>query len=199
MPSPYYGLGFAALALGALGLVFALREPSRAPAPRAQDAPPATIPTEMSRELAVLRAEVAALKAQPRSSTATPVDPAPPAALPPPSPPTPVTPEAARAHFDEVIESEPWDPAWAREEERSIGAFVREEAGDGAALESVSCRSSMCRLRVRFADDGGREAFKLKIGLPPLNNGGFYQDEGEGRLVFFAAREGHPLPQVPGS
>lgn len=55
----------------------------------------------------------------------------------------------------------------------------------------------MCRMALRFGDDRSRDAFKLKLGTPPLNNGGFYREQGETGLVYFAARAGHPLPPVP--
>lgn len=192
----------AALALGALGLLVW----SRLGSPRAVDAQaplvaarlqePKTQPSDMERELSLLRAEVAGLKEQvnrpPPAPAAEPVPPDP-----GPEPPKPTTAEAAQAHFERTLEAEPLDATWARAEEQSIRDFVQAEAGEGAALESVSCRSSMCRLRLRFPNDDGRDAFKLKLGLPPLSHGGFYKEEGEAGLAYYAAREGHPLPAVP--
>lgn len=54
----------------------------------------------------------------------------------------------------------------------------------------------MCRMEIRFRDDEARDAFKFKLGTPPLSNGGFYQEQGETELVYFAARAGHPLPPL---
>jgi len=190
--------GVALLFLG----VHSLEKPARSEPQRA----PSSTGTEsraelaaMSRELSLLRAELGAVKdrvyqAPPAPSTREePIsDP-----TPPPSAPQAVTLEAAQAHFDQVFSAEIADPSWARAEEVSIGEFFRREGGDGSSLETITCRSTMCRMQLRFSDDHSRDAFKLKLGTPPLNNGGFYKEQGETELVYFAARAGHPLPPVP--
>jgi hypothetical protein len=188
-----------ALVLGALGLLAwsRLSRPRVAaakPAPATVNRPEQTAPSQVERELARLRAEVAGLKEQ-VNRPPPPAEPSPPE--PEPVAPQPTTAEAAQTHFEHILETEPLDAAWARAEEQSIRDFVQAEAGEGAALESVSCRSSMCRLKLSFPSDGGRDTFKLKLGLPPLSNGGFYKEEGETGLAYYAARAGHPLPAVP--
>ena len=61
----------------------------------------------------------------------------------------------------------------------------------------MTCRSTLCRLQVGFANGRSREGFKQKLGLPPLDKGGFYREEADNKLVYFSAREGRPLPTVP--
>jgi hypothetical protein len=151
----------------------------------------------VGRDLSLMRAELAGLKERvyqaplPASAREEQIT------EPPPSAPEPVTLDAAQVHFDQVFQQEVLDSSWARAEEASIGEFVKREGGDGSSLENVTCRSSMCRMQLRFSDDRSRDAFKLKLGTPPLNNGGFYREQGETGLVYFAARAGHPLATVP--
>lgn len=149
----------------------------------------------LQRDLAWTRAEVNGLKQQ--AAAPAPVVESEPAATAPAALPKAVTVEAAQAHFQSIIEHETLDASWARTEEQSIGDFVRDEGGPGSTLESVTCRSTMCRLQVGFPNRSSREAFKQKLGLPPLNNGGFYREEADNKLVYYSAREGHPLPTVP--
>lgn len=147
----------------------------------------------LQRDLALTRAEVRGLRQErgvpaPTVEATSVAEPAPAAA------PRMVTPEAAQARFQSIIEQEALDASWARSEEQSIRDFVRTE---GASVESLTCRSTMCRLEVGFADAASREGFKQKLGLPPLDKGGFYREQADSRLVFYSAREGHPLPNVP--
>jgi hypothetical protein len=197
-------IGAAALAgTAALGALSLLLRPEQTSGAQRRVAPAAEGGGEVQLaavkgEVASLRAELAALKqraAEPKAE--------PPEEQPEPTEvePTParrgVTPEAAQAHFDALLEHEPLERGWAGAQEASISEFVKHEGGDGTVLESVECRSTLCRLKLRFADGQTRDAFKLKLGMPPLNDGGFYRDQGETGLAYFAARKGHPLPAVP--
>jgi hypothetical protein len=184
-------------------LSFALRPGSIAPAPPSA-APPVSRPdlqlAAVYGEVDSLRAEVAVLRqhlAEPTPPASAPVHEAPEVQPDPAAAPQAVTPERAQAHFDELIEHEAVEPGWARAQEASISDFVKQEGGDGTLLESVQCRTSLCKLKLRFSGDQTRDAFKLKLGLPPLSEGGFYREEGETGLTYFAARKGHPLPAVP--
>jgi len=106
-----------------------------------------------------------------------------------------VKPEAAQAHFQGIIEHEALDASWARAEERSISDFVSEQ--QDSSLTSVTCRSTLCRLEVSFKNNTSLKSFQMKLGLPPLDKGGFFHEEAGNKLVFYSAREGHPLPDVP--
>jgi hypothetical protein len=149
----------------------------------------------LQRDLALTRAEVNGLK-QPAPPPAPAAENEPTEAAPAELPEA-VTVDAAQAHFQGLIDHEALDASWARVEEQTIAAFVREEGGPGSALESVTCRSTMCRLQVGFSNRSARQGFEQKLGLPPLDKGGFYREEADNKLVYYSAREGHPLPTVP--
>lgn len=198
-------------ALAGLGLVAIFcwrtvrpaRAAGRAPVATAESTTESTAQLRaVDRQLSLLRAELAGLKERvyqppPVDSALVAVQDLPPDPAAQGAIPTATTLEAAQTHLDQLFASETTDVAWARTEELNIGEFVRREAGDGSSLDALSCRSSMCRMQVRFRDDQARDAFKLKLGTPPLNNGGFYREQGDTELLYFAARAGHPLPPIP--
>ena len=191
--------GVAVLAVTAINLLLQA-SPARAEArtPSNEESPAQV--AQMYRELSLMRAELAGVKERvyqpPATASSLPVIDAQPVSekIPPPKP---VTLEALHNHFQQVFEGETADASWARAEEATIGEFIQHEGGEGSSLEALSCRRSMCRMQVRFRDDATRDAFKLKLGTPPLSNGGFYQEQGETELLYFAARAGYPLPPLP--
>jgi hypothetical protein len=110
-------------------------------------------------------------------------------------PPAPLDGASMHQGYDTVFEGELTDVAWARNEERAITTFV---SSNGASkLESVECRTHMCRIVVSFSDARSREMFRARIGEPPLDHGGFYHIDSDGnRLTYFEARAGEVLPPL---
>ena len=51
------------------------------------------------------------------------------------------------------LEGEVRESAWASDTETEIADFLRDDAYQGVALESTECRSAMCRVEMRFADE----------------------------------------------
>jgi len=149
--------------------------------------------TAVEGQIGALRVELAALKAAPTSGPAQPtaVESAD-ALLAAPPPATPTTPEELRASLDLAFQSQVIDVAWARAEERAITDFVSLEAPSGK-LESLECRSDLCKMTLKFDSESSLAGFRVKLGAPPLDNGGFYQIE-ETRFTYFTPRKGHTLP-----
>jgi hypothetical protein len=156
-------------------------------------------------EVELLRAEVATLGDQLRArspaaaaSTAPEAPPADAALERDPAPTLPQAvsePAALQASYDAAFDRELADAGWARNEERAIVGFFDTDAAQGARLERVECRESMCRMRIQFQDPAAHQRFLVNLGSPPFDHGGFHRtDETSGALTLYTAREGRSMP-----
>lgn len=182
----------AALAVaGAAYLVIDRPSPTpAAPAPVAHPAPRAA----PSGEVAALRAEVAQVRAAlPRTAPDAP-------ALddPQPAPPEAAAPDPAR--LDELVDTEAYDSSWSGDTERAIAAVIETDAA-GSELIDVTCRTSLCRVVVKHADEPTQLAFLGRVlPSPAFHAAGFAQrftdpdDPSDVRTVVFLARGDQPLP-----
>ena len=185
-----------------LGLRADLR-PSRA-APDAADAPLVRVAMdEGAPDVTELRQRVRSLEQQVRAnseSTASAIAAMPTATSVSSPPPTPeLDGPAVATQLEELIAEQPIDRGWAGGEERTLSEFFRSLApGDGAHLEDLECRNSMCRVQIHFDDEHARQRFTDdRIGQPPFDHGGFYHSDAEtGAFALYTAREGHTLPDV---
>lgn len=76
------------------------------------------------------------------------------------------------AELDRKLQAEPFDPAWVREQEEVISQAIVGRPNDGFDVplpESLdaSCRSSLCRIQMAYADeeDAMQMQAKLTLGL----------------------------------
>jgi len=95
------------------------------------------------------------------------------------------------ARFADALTAEAVDPGWRTKAEGRIRASVAEVAVDGMTLEEVECRSTLCRVRFRFATVQAREANTRVVSLlvPWDSTGIVYRDERDPlRLIVYAAR-----------
>jgi hypothetical protein len=152
-------------------------------------ATPDVVAVQPSAELAGIRAEVARLRTQlPASSRA----PALPEAEPEPAPdPT---------HLDELVATEPDDGAWSGDTERAIATVIASDA-IGSELIDVTCRTSVCRVEVKHADEPTQLAFLGRVlPSPPFHAAGIARrlsapdDPSDVRTIVFLARGDQPLP-----
>ena len=59
--------------------------------------------------------------------------------------------------LDAAMRTTAIDPSWSAQSEASLRNRFAEQAWTGASLDEASCRSRLCRVRVRFATMGARD------------------------------------------
>jgi len=108
-----------------------------------------------------------------------------------------------RAHrrmalFADALAAEPDDPTWSGQAAQRLHTSFVERLPSDATLDDVSCRSSLCRIVVRFASV---QAFELGVEhlpmLVPWDTRGFmHPDERDPtRAVIYVGREIAAVPQ----
>src|SRR4051794_23713541 len=138
-----------------------------------------------------------------------PADTAPPEPEPEPTPsatPSEPPPSSLRDMLGRVFEKESIDPKWSHVAERTAETRLRSTMPKGGSLQSVECRSSMCRIQsVHESVDEFQEFVQsafMKIDTQVWNGGSFSTpiEDGERRfpvtIVTFIAREGLALPRT---
>jgi len=106
-----------------------------------------------------------------------------------------IDPAVVRGHYEQLFDEQSVDDAWSRAESTAITQHFVGGAVSGIELRRVDCRTNMCRVELRVADDAKRGPFLRDIGLPPFQHGGYYHNDLESdEIVLFSAREGSPLP-----
>ena len=99
--------------------------------------------------------------------------------------------KARRALFADTLAADPDDPTWSGVATQRIRDSFGERLPSDARLEDVSCRSTLCRITVRFVSaQAGEVGAELLPNLVPWDTKGIiYSDEREPtRVVFYAAR-----------
>jgi hypothetical protein len=111
--------------------------------------------------------------------------------------------EARLKHLDDLATNEARDGAWAPGYERQIETAVSSSvAKDGTAkIESLRCRTSLCRLELSYATPGDQALFmaSFRTHLPPLAAVHFSDTSGANgvpRTTIDLLREGTPVPGV---
>ncbi len=108
------------------------------------------------------------------------------------SPDDPMAPVIAR--LSAVHDREVPDPTWAAKAQLRIDEYVATAIAVPSDV-TASCRSTLCRITMRFADDLGRDEALGAVSLPWDGEGVFRTDPDDPlKVVLYAAREGHPLP-----
>jgi hypothetical protein len=203
--------GIASLALvGGLGRHALSSRDSDDAGPGTAAAPPAALATDVAqlrREVASLRGAVAAGSQGGSSEVGEAASDTPDEAQPPSAEPPPMVGDAERrAFYDDLIEADPLDTAWAGPAEKSLTGALSGEAFRGSTVAAVQCRSTLCRIEVSHADGAAQDAFlPAAMSRPELDSRGLAQriedpDHPERRsTVIFLARQGHPLatPELP--
>lgn len=111
--------------------------------------------------------------------------------------------EEQQALTASAFESEPEDASW---NEREIEQVIRTVLPSGSALQSVSCRSTLCRVETRHPDAAAQRAYVDALGMPrpgeprPFQGALFDQGAPSGngrelRSVTYLVRRGHELPR----
>lgn len=110
--------------------------------------------------------------------------------------------EERRAEFleglDDRLATEPLDPRWRADTERSISTLLPQHMGPGIAVSEVSCGSSVCRAKVQHPGsahlpDARLADFMLQRG--PLADMQVNLDTREtGTTTLYFTREAQPVP-----
>jgi hypothetical protein len=186
-------------ALAALAVVWRWHVRTPAPASRERDS---------SEELADLRREVAALRAEVQRqrlaasalSRLTAPDAAPvvaPRLRPEERVADPERAEETTAAVAARFGAEGTDPAWSRPAAARIEEELR-QAGLGEAVRGVSCATTMCQVKLQIEDEEVRERLAQRlVELPSFRTQVLYQHHPDSKppgLTLFVARDGHALP-----
>jgi hypothetical protein len=146
-----------------VGVGWSWHQPGQAPAPAASEAPLSERTAEAKR-LAALEREVRALRAtltpRPLPEDERPQEPSAQVLTSEPAAPKLADPaEAARrgeqhrAEFLDAlsrkVDTEPYDPRWRAETERSLLSVLPAQFGPDIAVEEAACAASVCRVRLR--------------------------------------------------
>jgi len=95
------------------------------------------------------------------------------------------------------LEAEVADGDWSTPTERAFTTSFAGFAGR-AAVGSVECRATLCRLDVTYANATARSDFLDELPPGPFQNTTFFMhamDDGT-KVTFYVARPGHPLPGI---
>jgi hypothetical protein len=136
-----------------------------------------------------------------------PADTAPPEPEPTPSAtPSEPPPSNMRDMLARVFEKESTDPKWSPVAEQTAESRLRNAMPKGGSLQSVECRSSMCRIQsVHESVDEFQEFVQsafMKIDTQVWNGGSFSTPVEDGErhfpvtIVTYIAREGRALPKA---
>ena len=108
---------------------------------------------------------------------------------------------AAVTRLDSALANEPADGRWFSQVERDVRALLASPNGHGARLQSLACKSSLCRVEVSHGDLETQEAFLERLTyLAPFDSEGLVRrvagPDGTQRTVVYFARSGHRLPSL---
>jgi hypothetical protein len=110
-----------------------------------------------------------------------------------------------KQRFDGLLHDEPRDRSWAPEYEASLRDAVQATSkADGASVvESVSCRTSICRLELSSASSEAQRAFmgNFHQNLPPMAAVHFTTatgDDGASKTTLDFVRAGYPTDPIDG-
>ena len=106
--------------------------------------------------------------------------------------------KARRALFADTLANDPDDPTWSGVASQRIQSSFVEHLPSDVVLEDVSCRSTLCRISVRYASAQASEigAEHLPHLVPWNTRGIMYADDRDpARIVFYAARTPELAPQ----
>jgi hypothetical protein len=118
----------------------------------------------------------------------------------PPEPPDPIAPED---FILEAFAAEADDARWARATEGQLQSKIADRLPTGSSVDSVECRSVLCRVTTVHRSQDAIDAFQLQAFKEESTRvwGGdaftYIESEDEGgelAVVSYVAREGHPLP-----
>src|SRR5262245_26005141 len=102
------------------------------------------------------------------------------------------------ALFADAFAAEATDAAWSPGAERGIrDGFVARVPVEGAALDEVGCRASLCRIAVRFPSANARQlnGDRVTAAIPWQTTGIIHNDPADpARLIVYAVREGQRPP-----
>jgi hypothetical protein len=107
----------------------------------------------------------------------------------------------AVTRLDTAMANEPADGRWFSSVERDVRALLASPNGHGARLQSLACKSSLCRVEVSHGDPEAQEAFLERLTyLAPFDSEGLIRRvagaDGTQRTVVYFARQGHRLPSL---
>jgi hypothetical protein len=113
--------------------------------------------------------------------------------------------EAEReAYARAVFDSEPVDINWARATQSDLTTRLGAINAPGAAVREVSCKSSLCRVSLRYEEAAKGEAWLRTMIRANVFKGNGMATRGEADaaggqdVAVYFAREGAPLPDVSG-
>jgi hypothetical protein len=98
--------------------------------------------------------------------------------------------------FEDALKQEAIDPQWSAQYEAVVkSAFERRQ---GSHLESIQCRSTLCKATVKHDSLDARQEFSDMLGPEPFTGGSFYYPAEEGTLtsIAYLGRPGMPF-QIP--
>lgn len=100
-----------------------------------------------------------------------------------------------RVHtYTRRFNEEPREASAAAAFEEAITSVV--DASGHSSMESVECRTSMCRLEIRHNDPSGRERF-IDFMFGPLRFGAYdYLSEDGDKTIAFVGMPNHTLPKI---
>jgi hypothetical protein len=106
------------------------------------------------------------------------------------------------AYVDSIFSQEVSDPAWSRSGERTVTEMLRPVTGN-SVLESIECRSSLCRVKARHPTEADFQGFI--DGLVNATRGAWRgalisvrdpSTDGVIRNTVFLSKEGHEVPRL---
>jgi hypothetical protein len=94
------------------------------------------------------------------------------------------------AQFEKAFDEEAVDGVWSEEYEGQVKSFFGKHSGN--SLETLQCRSTLCRAVVRHDDTTARQQFSDSLGSEPFTGGSFYYPASEGAFgsVAYLGRPG---------
>jgi hypothetical protein len=105
------------------------------------------------------------------------------------------------ARFDAALKDEPRDRSWAPGFESTIQDSVKATVGTGhgPTVETVSCRTSVCRLELAYGTKDSQRQFlqAFPAHRPPMTAARWTNNpssDGTGKLTIDFVREGYPVP-----
>jgi hypothetical protein len=202
-------IAIASLALVSLGAIWLVLLIGRGHGPAARASPVAGRPDETSeldavqRQVVALRSELARLDQQLTARM-----PADPASAPPPDPAASELPREERkqavlaeqrralALLDAHVRTGPPDPAWTSEIQAELTGSL--EAGSGAAVRSIACGATLCRVEMSHADKARLDRFVDTFSASSRRNflALFERDGDTLATTIFVARAGQQVPNV---
>ena len=102
-----------------------------------------------------------------------------------------------QAIFESILAGRDTDPSWSQSFEKKIERHFEEEEYPGSRLESVVCKSKVCRISLAHQDDGTRHenVEKLSFDLPEHGRGWWKNESDEDnkawRTIYYIVRKGH--------